>query len=309
MSQTTSPVTPQEKVPERTISGTTRADTEVGVHRLVQRIHGEITSDGAGVKLTRLIGTPQLQALDPFLLLDAFGSDEPQEYLAGFPPHPHRGFETVTYLLAGRMRHRDNAGHEGVIEPGGVQWMTAGRGIVHSEMPEQENGRLAGFQLWVNLPAAEKMGPPRYQEIDPNSVPVEARPGGVQVRVIAGRTRLGTLGPVAAVSTAPLYLDVRLPAGTAFEEPLPATHNAFVYVMEGALNLGAAADGPLLSAGELGVLAPEGAVRVVSQGGDARFLLVAGRRLNEPVARGGPFVMNSPEEIAQAFRDYREGRF
>lgn len=309
MRPTPTPVTAQGNQQARTISGTTNALAEVGVRRFAQRIRGEATADGAGVRLTRLIGTAPLQALDPFLLLDAFGSDEPQDYLAGFPPHPHRGFETVTYLLAGRMRHRDNAGHEGVIEPGGIQWMTAGRGIIHSEMPEQEDGRLAGFQLWVNLPAAEKMGPPRYQEISPSRVPVEARPDGVQVRVIAGRTRLGTMGPVAAVSTAPLYLDVRLPSGIAFEEPLPATHNAFVYVMEGALGLVASGNEPPLSAGELGVLEPEGTVRVVNQGGDTRFLLVAGRRLNEPVARGGPFVMNSPEEIAQAFRDYREGRF
>ncbi len=280
-----------------------------GLRTLGRRIRGEAISDGAGVKLTRLIGSPDLNQLDPFLLLDAFGSAEPQDYLAGFPPHPHRGFEAVTYLLEGRMRHRDNAGHEGVIEPGGVQWMTAGRGIVHSEMPEQEKGRLAGLQLWVNLPAAEKMGPPRYQEIAPSRVPEEARFGGVRLRVIAGRTTLGTQGPVGAVSTDPLYLDVSLPPHGAFQEPLPASHNAFVYVLEGALGVGAAgAELPLL-AGELGILAGEGGVRVASGGQGARFLLVAGRRLNEPVARGGPFVMNSPEEIAQAFRDYREGRF
>lgn len=301
-------VIPPESQQQATV-GAVETPRDEGVRALAQRIHGEATSDGAGVKLTRLIGSPALNQLDPFLLLDAFGSDEPQDYLAGFPPHPHRGFETVTYLLAGRMRHRDNAGHEGVIEPGGVQWMTAGRGIIHSEMPEQENGRLAGLQLWVNLPAAEKMGPPRYQEIGPDAIPLEVRPGGVGVRVIAGRTALDTEGPVGQVSTQPLYLDVTVPPDSRFEESLPATHNAFVYVMEGAVSLGAAGSEGALGAGDLGVLTGEGAVRVTSQGQGARFLLVAGRRLNEPVARGGPFVMNSPEEIAQAFRDYREGRF
>lgn len=273
------------------------------------RVRGVAASDGAGVKLTRIIGSPQLNSLDPFLLLDAFGSDEPQDYIAGFPPHPHRGFETVTYLLAGRMRHRDNAGHEGVIEPGGVQWMTAGRGIVHSEMPEQEDGLLAGFQLWVNLPAAEKMREPRYQELSADRIPLEVRGEGSRLRVIAGRTSRGTQGSVGEVSTQPLYLDVSLAEGAVFEEDLPSTHNAFVYVIEGQVSVQADEKASRVLAGELAALTEKGDVRLVADGADARFLLVAGRRLGEPVARGGPFVMNTPEEIAQAFRDYREGRF
>ena len=202
--------------------------------RKVSRIiRGMPATDGAGVELTRVIGQPALPMLDPFLLLDAFRSDKPEDYLAGFPPHPHRGFETVTYLLAGRMRHRDNAGHEGVIAPGGIQWMTAGRGIVHSEMPEQEDGLLEGFQLWVNLPAAHKMDHPGYQEFPAEQIPVESREGGIEVRVIAGVTSQGTRGPVVQPLTEPLYLDVRVPAGGQFTERLPAAYTAFVYVIQG----------------------------------------------------------------------------
>ena len=273
-------------------------------------IKGMPATDGAGVELTRVIGQPALPMLDPFLLLDAFRSDRPEDYLAGFPPHPHRGFETVTYLLAGRMRHRDNAGHEGVIAPGGIQWMTAGRGIVHSEMPEQEDGLLEGFQLWVNLPAAHKMDHPGYQEFPAEQIPVESREGGVEVRVIAGVTSQGTRGPVVQPLTEPLYLDVQVPAGGQFTERLPATHNAFVYVIQG-LVTARDADGRMVRMGrdDLGVLARGDILRVEAGNDATRFLVVAGRPLNEPVARGGPFVMNTRAEIQQAFEDYGQGRF
>jgi redox-sensitive bicupin YhaK (pirin superfamily) len=279
--------------------------------RQVSRIiKGMPATDGAGVELTRVIGQPALPMLDPFLLLDAFRSDRPEDYLAGFPPHPHRGFETVTYLLAGRMRHRDNAGHEGVIAPGGIQWMTAGWGIVHSEMPEQENGLLEGFQLWVNLPAAHKMDRPAYQEYPAEQIPVESRAGGIEVRVIAGMTSQGTRGPVLQPLTEPLYLDVRVPPGGEFTERLPATHNAFLYVIQGPV-MARDVDGRVvqLRRDDLGVLTHGNTVRVEAGTEEARFLVVAGRPLNEPVARGGPFVMNTRAEIQQAFEDYGEGRF
>jgi redox-sensitive bicupin YhaK (pirin superfamily) len=282
----------------------------VTVRPVSRLIKGMPATDGAGVELTRVIGQPALPLLDPFLLLDAFRSDKPEDYLAGFPPHPHRGFETVTYLLTGRMRHRDNAGHEGVIAPGGIQWMTAGRGIVHSEMPEQENGLLEGFQLWVNLPAAHKMDPPGYQEYPAEQIPLESRERGVEVRVIAGVTSKGTRGPVVQPLTEPLYLDVRVPAGGEFTERLPDTHNAFVYVIQGPVTA-RDADGRVVQLGrdDLGVLARGDVVRVEAGNEATRFLVVAGRPLNEPVARGGPFVMNTKAEIQQAFEDYGQGRF
>jgi redox-sensitive bicupin YhaK (pirin superfamily) len=290
---------------------TQQAPTEAAQLRTVtRRVRGLATTDGAGVELTRVIGQPALPMLDPFLLLDAFRSDRPDDYIAGFPPHPHRGFETVTYLLAGRMRHRDNAGHEGVIEPGGIQWMTAGRGIVHSEMPEQQAGLLEGFQLWVNLPAAHKLDPPAYQEHAAVEIPEEDRGGGVRVRVVAGRTMHGTHGPVVQPLTEPLYLDVQLPAGAQFSERIPPAHNAFVYVVGGGIEAGDADGGTArLGPDDLGVLShgDEIAVRTGGQGG--RFLLIAGRPLNEPVARGGPFVMNTKAEIHQAYEDYQAGRF
>jgi hypothetical protein len=241
--------------------------------------------------------------LDPFLLFDAFRSDQPEDYIAGFPPHPHRGFETVTYLLAGRMRHRDGAGHAGVLESGSVQWMTAGSGVIHSEMPEQEDGLLYGFQLWVNLPAAQKMSAPRYQEFPAERIPQERREGAV-VRVIAGNTLQGTVGPVREVAVAPLYLDVSLAAGADFHEHLPAAHAAMLYIVEGSLQVGE-------------TTVPKETLAVLSQGdtftakavGAARFLLIAGQPLREPVARHGPFVMNTQAELVRAFSDYREGRF
>lgn len=273
-------------------------------------IRGVPATDGAGVELTRVIAQPALPMLDPFLLLDAFRSDQPGDYIAGFPPHPHRGFETVTYLLAGRMRHKDSAGHEGVIEPGGIQWMTAARGIVHSEMPEQDEGLLEGFQLWVNLPAAHKMDAPAYQEHPAADIPREQREDGVLVRVIAGETASGTRGPVEQPLTEPLYLDVELPPDTLFSETLPADHNAFAYVIGGTLDAEDFAEkASQFGRDELAVLSHGEQVKLRAGPEGARFLLVAGRPLNEPVARGGPFVMNTKAEIRQAFEDYDSGRF
>ena len=277
--------------------------------RVARVLSGHQTSDGAGVKLTRVIGQPDLPMLDPFLLLDAFRSDDPDDYIAGFPPHPHRGFETVTYLLSGRMRHRDSAGHEGVIEAGGVQWMTAGRGIVHSEMPQQQDGLLEGFQLWINLPARHKLDAPAYQELASGQIPFERREAGGRVRVIAGTTGQGTVGPVHQPLTDPLYLDVQLAAGQAFSEDTPEAHNAFVYVVQGRVELPAADGGRVaLQRDQLAVLQQGSAVEVRAPDAAARFLLVAGRPLREPVARGGPFVMNTQAEIRQAYEDYQAGR-
>jgi redox-sensitive bicupin YhaK (pirin superfamily) len=278
---------------------------------VLHTLRGVGTTDGAGVALTRVIGTPALEMLDPFLLLDEFRSDKPNDYIAGFPDHPHRGFETVTYLLAGRMRHEDNQGHAGVIEAGGVQWMTAGRGIVHSEMPEQEDGLLWGFQLWVNLPADEKWVAPGYQEYPATAIPTEDRGTGVSIRAIAGKTSLGTAGPVTDVSTRPLYLDVSLGSGAQLAEPLEASHNAFVYVFEGAVEVqaGQGAGGTGVGAGTLAVLGEGERVEIVGREASNRFLLVAGMPLKEPVARSGPFVMNTRQEVMEAFQDFREGRF
>ena len=279
--------------------------------RLVSRVvRGMPASDGAGVELTRVIAQPALPMLDPFLLLDAFRSDRPDDYIAGFPPHPHRGFETVTYLLAGRMRHRDSAGHEGVIEPGGVQWMTAGSGVVHSEMPEQEDGLLEGFQLWVNLPARHKMDAPSYKEHPAADIPEERRRNGVVVRVIAGKTSLGTEGPIVQPLTDPLYLDIEIPPGVDFLEGMARNHNGFVYVIDGTLE----ADGPggerrRLARDDLGILSQGEELDLRAGEDGARLLLVAGRPLHEPVARGGPFVMNTKAEIRQAFEDFDSGRF
>jgi redox-sensitive bicupin YhaK (pirin superfamily) len=262
------------------------------------------TSDGAGVKLNRVIGRPGLPDLDPFLLLDEFRSEDGADYIAGFPDHPHRGFETVTYMLAGRMRHGDNKGNVGLLGPGSVQWMTAGRGIVHSEMPEQEDGLMQGFQLWVNLPAKDKMTAPRYQDIDPKDIPTVELDGGVTVKVIAGEVN-GTKGAVDTGVTEPTYLDVVLPAGASFVHPLALGHNAFVYVYEG----GVAVGGQRLAKSELGVLGDGDHVDVIAGDAGAKVLIVAGKPLGEPVARHGPFVMNTMAEIRQAAEDYLAGKF
>ena len=281
----------------------------VAAPRAVERIvAGTATSDGAGVKLTRVLTQPLQRRLDPFLMLDAFGTDNPDDYIGGFPDHPHRGFETVTYMIAGRMRHRDNAGHEGLLQNGGVQWMTAGRGIVHSELPEQEAGRMEGFQLWLNLPAERKMAAPWYRDIQAAEIPELLTPEGVTARVIAGASH-GVAGAMQRERTEPLYLDLHFEAaGAAFAQALPAEANAFVYVYRGALDIG----GTALAAQRMAILgneaASDGVVLRAAQPG-TRALLVAGRPLQEPIAQYGPFVMNTQEEIFQAVRDFQQGRF
>ena len=276
--------------------------------RVLRSVRGMPTSDGAGVRLTRVIGGPALPELDPFLLLDEFGTDRAEDYIAGFPAHPHRGFETVTYMLDGRMRHKDNHGNEGLLVPGSVQWMTAGRGLVHSEMPEQESGRMRGFQLWVNLPAKDKMTAPRYQEFAPDRIPVLRPAPGVEVKLIAGRVG-DTVGPIVQPATDPLYLDVTLESGTAWTYTLPEGQNAFAYVFEGAATVGGGEDARPLEAGQMGVLGGGGALSLHAGHDGARLILVAGTPLREPVARHGPFVMNTRQELMQAFVDYQEGRF
>ena len=269
-------------------------------------ITGQPTSDGAGVQLTRVLGTPQLDHLDPFLLLDEFKSDRPGDYLAGFPDHPHRGFETVTYMLAGAMRHRDHVGNEGELVAGSVQWMTAGRGIVHSEMPLQKDGLMWGFQLWVNLPARSKMTAPRYQDIPPEKIPeVELAPG-VRARVIAGEAA-GVRGPVEGIVTQPLYLDVMMEPRSRATLVLTPGHAACAYVYEGQVALGADTKAQDIAAGRLAVLGDGDRLTAVTGGAAGRFLLLAARPLREPIARYGPFVMNTREEIVQAVEDYRSG--
>jgi redox-sensitive bicupin YhaK (pirin superfamily) len=266
---------------------------------------GVPTSDGAGVRLTRLMGgDPRMPSVDPFLMLDFFDSPDASDYLAGFPPHPHRGFETVTYMLNGRMRHKDNHGNEGVIETGGIQWMTAGRGIVHSEMPEQTEGLMRGFQLWVNLPAKLKMQAPAYQEHPAAAMPVERREG-VEVKVIAGATSRGTQGPVTVEPTAAKYFDLTLADGATFDEPLDASYAGFVVVHGGAIVFPDGREVASLGIAELG---KGDAVRFTAKGA-ARVLVIAGKPIREPVAWHGPFVMNTRDELVQAFEDYQAGRF
>jgi redox-sensitive bicupin YhaK (pirin superfamily) len=283
--------------------------TDTGTSRVVSRkIRGRAASDGAGVKRTRVIGGPDLPDLDPFLLLDEFRSDDPGDYLAGFPDHPHRGFETVTYMLAGRMRHGDNKGNTGLLRAGSVQWMTAGRGIVHSEMPEQEDGLMWGFQLWVNLPSGDKMAAPRYQDIAPERIPEIDLGDGVRARVIAGR--LGDAeGPVQGVATEPQYFDIALPPGTTAEVVLAQEHHAFAYVFEGEVGVGPAESETRLSRGELGVLGRGERLRLAGGETAGRLILVAGRPLDEPIVRYGPFVMNTRDQIREAIEDYNQGRF
>ncbi len=275
--------------------------------REVERIiEGVATSDGAGVKLTRVLTGKLQHRLDPFLMLDAFGSDNPDDYIAGFPDHPHRGFETVTYMLSGRMRHRDNAGHEGLLENGSVQWMTAGRGVIHSEIPEQKDGVMEGFQLWLNLPAKRKMAEPWYRDIASQEIPEYVTAENVTVRVIAG-TSNGVSGAVTREDTEPMYLDIHIPAGVSFSTALPATHNAFIYVYRGAVKVG----DTLVESHRMGILSntTEADGVTLSATKDARLLLIAGRPLNEPIVQYGPFVMNTQEEIHQAMDDFRNGRF
>ncbi len=275
-----------------------------GQRRIVTVVSGEATSDGAGVQLSRVIGNRKLPDLDPFLLLDEFGASDPKGYIAGFPDHPHRGFETVTYMLDGRMRHKDNHGNSGVLGPGGVQWMTAGRGIVHSEMPEQVSGLMRGFQLWINLPAMDKMAAPRYQNIEADGIPLVETPQGGTVKVIAGQF-MNVTGPITAKRTQPLYLDVHLAAQNSLEAETPIEHNCFVYVYEGDIKIG----GQNLSRGQMAVLSQGSSVVVSTQTRAAKCLIVAGKPLREHVARYGPFVMNTEPEIRQAIEDFQAGKF
>lgn len=284
----------------------TSIHTPVTQSRRVERlVAGQATSDGAGVKLTRLLTQDLQHRLDPFLMLDAFGSDQADDYIAGFPDHPHRGFETVTYMLAGRMLHRDSAGNEGLLENGGVQWMTAGRGVIHSEIPQQEEGLMEGFQLWLNLHSSEKMQAPWYRDFQHQELPRLQTAAGVQVTVIAGESH-GVQGAVTRAITQPLYLDVHLPQGARFEQPLPAGHNAFVHVYRGEVTVGDRA----VPAGRMAILAyTAGADGVVVQAStDAKLLLIAGKPLKEPIVQYGPFVMNTKEQIYEALSDFRDGR-
>jgi quercetin 2,3-dioxygenase len=282
------------------------------IRSVKQVITGIPTSDGDGVQLTRLIGSPQLNQLDPFLLFDAFGSNKPQDYIGGFPAHPHRGFETVTYMLAGKMRHKDSAGNQGVICAGDVQWMTAGKGIIHSEMPEQEQGLLAGFQLWVNLPAKAKMIAPKYQEVASANIKTEIQVEGVSIKVLAGDTEQGTKGVIVNDYVAPIYWDITLKPGTTFNQGLASELNGFIYVIAGSVKV--ADHQPLIEAGQLAVLTAGDQLQIQSQQEEqqkaqqeTRLLLVAAKPLNEPVERAGPFVMNNKQQIQQAFADYQAG--
>ncbi len=269
-------------------------------------IEGIPTSDGAGVKLTRLLTNNLQERLDPFLMLDAFGSDNPDDYIAGFPNHPHRGFETVTYMIAGRLRHRDSAGNEGLLQNGGVQWMTAGRGLIHSELPEQEEGVMEGFQLWLNLPAKDKMRDPWYKDFQSDDIPEFLHPEGATVRIIAGSTH-GVEGAMQREVTQPLILDIHFPVMGSFKHALPPSHNAFVCVYRGTVNV----NDTKVPQQRMAILdnAPDSDGVVIESDGEARILLIAGQPLNEPIMQYGPFVMNTEDQLRQAVMDYREGRF
>jgi len=284
--------------------------TATEARRLAQVVRSIAASDGAGVKLRRSLGSTQNLRWDPFLMLDEFYSDNPDDYLAGFPSHPHRGFETVTYMLDGHMRHEDSMGNRGDLGPGDVQWMTAARGIIHSEMPQQSEGRMRGFQLWINLPSREKMQPAGYRDVPASQVPTVDLGDGTTAKVIAGRLVHGgghTDGPIMGPTTRPLYVDLRIPAGGVVEIPIEAGHRAFVYLYEGDLRVGAERrELPMQSAG---LLSDGGRVRLeAGSNGDARLLLLAGRPIGEPIVQYGPFVMTTREEIEQAIRDYQAGR-
>jgi redox-sensitive bicupin YhaK (pirin superfamily) len=283
-----------------------RIDTASHSREVEQLVAGIATSDGAGVKLTRVLAQQLQRRLDPFLMLDAFGTDNPDDYIGGFPDHPHRGFETVTYMIAGRMRHRDSAGNEGLLQNGGVQWMTAGRGVIHSELPEQEDGRMEGFQLWLNLSAKDKLIAPWYRDIQSHDIPEFTTPEGVTARVIAGASH-GVTGAMQRDTTSPLYIDLHFASGGSFAQNFPANHNAFVYVYRGSLKIGDT-EVPQQRMAILKNSADSDGV-ILRAGGPARALLIAGQPLDEPIAQYGPFVMNTNEQIFQAVEDFRAGRF
>ena len=274
--------------------------------RSVERlVAGQATSDGAGVKLTRVLTQNLQHRLDPFLMLDAFGSDKADDYIAGFPDHPHRGFETVTYMIAGRMLHRDSAGHEGLLQNGGVQWMTAGKGVIHSEIPQQEEGVMEGFQLWLNLHSSEKMNTPWYRDFQDVNLPKLVTDDGVAATVIAGHSH-GVQGAVTRDITQPLYLDLHMPQGSQFEQALPAEHNAFLYVYRGEVTIGDTTV-PVQRMAILANTAQADGV-VIKASADAKLILIAGKPLKEPIVQYGPFVMNSQQEIYQALSDFRDGK-
>ncbi len=280
--------------------------------RVEQQVIGQATRDGDGVKLTRVLTQAHQKRLDPFLMLDNFGSDDPNDYGGGFPDHPHRGFETITYMIAGRMRHKDSAGHEGLLQNGGIQWMTAGRGVVHSEMPEQEEGVMEGFQLWLNLPSSQKMCAPAYLDIQSDGVPEYQFHEAVKVRVIAGESN-GVAGavqrPLALFPTSPLYLDIHFEDSVCFQQDLNPLHNAFVFVYRGHVSV--VSEGAKTSVGlhRMAILRNEGNGILIEGSPGAKVLLIAGQPLNEPIAQYGPFVMNTREELIQAVDDFRAGLY
>lgn len=281
------------------------------IRTLEQIIPSIATADGGGVKLRRSLGQNQSSRVDPFLMLDEFSSVNPDDYIAGFPSHPHRGFETVTYMLDGHMLHEDHLGNRGDLKSGGAQWMTAGRGIIHSEMPQQESGRLRGFQLWINLPAKEKMKPARYQDIQSDEIPLVVLPNGGEIKVIAGSAEINgktIQGPIQGLSTQPLFLDVRLPAHSQFSQVIAEAHSAFIYPYDGKLEIGAADQLRELKPQMAGVLSLGELIEIYTTDQIVGFLLLAGRPLREPVLQYGPFVMNTREEIDQALSDYRNGQ-
>ncbi len=274
---------------------------EIGVTQLVK---GSLIREGAGVKLHRYIGVEHTNEFEPILLFDYFDSSDSLDYMAGFPPHPHRGFETITYLLHGVIAHEDNQGHKGAIHSGGVQWMTAGKGIIHSEMPSSSSGRLQGLQMWLNLPAAQKMSEPRYQELSRDKLPVETTDSGVVIKVIAGRTDKGTSSPITNIATHPFFFDISLPAGTSVKQHIPRDYQSILFVLSGAVSIsGQAVPQQVLanlSTGNIVMLAAEQ---------ESHCLLIAAAKIHEPVVRYGPFVMNTQQEIMQAMDDFRNGRF
>jgi len=279
-------------------------DTTVKNRQVERLVKGRATSDGAGVKLTRVLTHDLQHRLDPFLMLDSFKNENPEDYMGGFPDHPHRGFETVTYMLAGRMRHHDSAGNSGLLGPGGAQWMTAGSGLIHSELPEQVEGLMEGFQLWLNLPSHQKMSSPHYKDIPSEAIPDFVQTDGTKVRVIAGASN-GVTGAITRPDTEPLYLDVHLPAGGSFTQTVPSTHNAFLYVYRGNANVTES----VVPERTMAILTNDSDSVTISASEPARFILVAGKPLREPIAQYGPFVMNTQDQIEQTLRDYRDGLF
>lgn len=283
------------------------SETTTATRRVVKVTRGMPAEDGAGVKLTRLIGTPEIPDIDPILMLDNFGSDDPKAYIAGFPAHPHRGFETVSYMIQGSLKHKDNKGGEGIITDGGVQWMTAGRGVVHSEMPAQTSGMMYGFQLWLNLPAKEKMRTPWYADIPAAAIPNVTVGEGAIAKLIAG-TWNETKGAGPDRPTEPFIVDIELKAGTSTDIPIPTGHNAFAFVFQGGAKLGPDGQTRELVKGDLAVVTDKGALKATATK-DARILIVAAKPLREPIAKYGPFVMNTEAELRQAFTDFQAGRF